>query len=144
MCVLACIHTGCVFSKDWCSQHLEFGYGHRNKAKNEICAFMCASGCLRAYEYLSANNHRFLPANRPLPTLPTCILPSLTLDTHVHTHTYIHMYTYIHTPPFSWNPPLHTRVLTTSIAAIWWDWEADLFLNVQLPHHRRNIKSVGL
>ena len=90
MCVLAFMHTVCVcvFSKDWCSQHLEFDYGHRNTAKSDVRVFMCPNGCLWAYEYLSASNHRFLWANRPLPTpLPMCICRSLILDTHMHTHT---------------------------------------------------------
>lgn len=134
LCVLAFMHTVCVFSKDWCSEHLEFDYAHRNKAKSDMCVFICANGCLWEHEYISANNRWFLPANRPWPTPPaTCILLSFTLDTHTHTYcTYMHTYThvYTHAPPFSWNPPLHTRVLTTSIAVIWWDWEADLCFKV--------------
>lgn len=84
------------------------------------------------------------PSQQSQQSIPilACVLLSLTPDTHMQTHTYAytvrtHIYS-THTPPFSWNPPLHTRVLTTSVAVIWSDWEADLFFKVEPPHHSRN------
>lgn len=58
-----------LFSKD-CSQHLVFDYGHKMKAQNNMSVFMCANGCLWAYEYVATDKG----------LLAAC---SLTLDPHL-------------------------------------------------------------
>ena len=75
--VLALMHTVCSLSQDWCSQHLEFDYGHRKKAKSDMCVF-CAVVCENIFPPTSTDSYQ--PTD---PTL-TCILP----DTHTRTHSH--------------------------------------------------------
>lgn len=109
----------------------------QNKVTADGLAFVCADGCCQCRNSCQSTGPRQLRLKHaPHSTVsPYMLMRRLT---HTHMHTCAHLHTYLP------SPPKHTTALTTSIAAIRCDWEADLFLNVQLLHHCRNIQNIEL